>query len=103
MLELVDKRDLKSLGQKCPYGFDPRPEHSKRGWPKNDFGSPSNVFLKLDSSKPLTLGSDIDNDAIHHDAAGDYLEAGADNEAQKRTEGRLQCIGRIFSGVIQFH
>lgn len=27
MLELVDKRDLKSLGQKCPYGFDPRPEH----------------------------------------------------------------------------
>ena len=27
VLELVDKRDLKSLGQKCPYGFDPRPEH----------------------------------------------------------------------------
>ena len=29
VLELVDKRDLKSLGQKCPYGFDPRPEHPK--------------------------------------------------------------------------
>ena len=28
-MELVDKRDLKSLGQKCPYGFDPRPEHKK--------------------------------------------------------------------------
>ena len=28
VLELVDKRDLKSLGQKCPYGFDPRPEHN---------------------------------------------------------------------------
>ena len=31
VLELVDKRDLKSLGQKCPYGFDPRPEHDKNG------------------------------------------------------------------------
>ena len=30
VLELVDKRDLKSLGQKCPYGFDPRPEHDKK-------------------------------------------------------------------------
>lgn len=29
VLELVDKRDLKSLGQKCPYGFDPRPGHRK--------------------------------------------------------------------------
>ncbi len=29
VLELVDKRDLKSLGQKCPYGFDPRPEHQE--------------------------------------------------------------------------
>ena len=29
VLELVDKRDLKSLGQKCPYGFDSRPEHTK--------------------------------------------------------------------------
>ncbi len=27
VLELVDKRDLKSLGQECPYGFEPRPGH----------------------------------------------------------------------------
>lgn len=30
VLESVDKRDLKSLGQKCPYGFDPRPEHTMK-------------------------------------------------------------------------
>ena len=24
---MVDTRDLKSLGQKCPYGFDSRPRH----------------------------------------------------------------------------
>ena len=27
MVELVDTRDLKSRGQKCPYGFDSRPKH----------------------------------------------------------------------------
>ena len=25
--EMVDTRDLKSLGQKCPYGFDSHPGH----------------------------------------------------------------------------
>ena len=28
MVELVDTRDLKSLGQKRPYGFDSRFEHT---------------------------------------------------------------------------
>ena len=26
---MVDTRDLKSLGQKCPYGFDSHPGHKK--------------------------------------------------------------------------
>lgn len=30
VLELVDKRDLKSLAPKGAYGFDPRPEHKGR-------------------------------------------------------------------------
>ena len=29
VLELVDKRDLKSLALKRAYGFDPRPEHKR--------------------------------------------------------------------------
>ena len=29
VLELVDKRDLKSLAPKGAYGFDPRPEHKR--------------------------------------------------------------------------
>ena len=28
--EMVDTRDLKSLGQKCPCGFDSRPRHLKK-------------------------------------------------------------------------
>ena len=27
---MVDTRDLKSLGQKCPCGFDSRPRHLKK-------------------------------------------------------------------------
>ena len=30
---MVDTRDLKSLGQQCPCGFDSRPRH-REGWRK---------------------------------------------------------------------
>ena len=32
---MVDTRDLKSLGQQCPCGFDSRPRHEKTQMPKH--------------------------------------------------------------------
>ena len=61
VLELVDKRDLKSLGQKCPYGFDSRPEHAIQSRLKSNFG-PAFHFrmrqyysVKVPASTPSTL------------------------------------------------
>ena len=46
---MVDTRDLKSLGQKCPCGFDSRLRHKKKG---SGIGNRSLFFSRVNSIQP---------------------------------------------------
>lgn len=46
---MVDTGDLKSLGQKCPYGFDSHPEHK--------IHNTINKYFKVKQAKPNEVKS----------------------------------------------
>ena len=69
---MVDTGDLKSLGQECLYGFESRPKHQQQ------FSGVAAFFSQF---------SDEIDDMVEHQSCDHQLHAGAEEEAQKGTEG----------------